>query len=125
MTLRDDPVGLISRSAVSPEPGTASQVSERSYVIESVEVLAETPDLRMTVSPPVRRPFALASQLLNISFGMEGQVIETRAPASRFEVGTGQTGVVQLRHAHRVARESGGHENLPSRSGSALTVTTR
>ncbi|MDE2227893.1 MAG: cupin domain-containing protein [Alphaproteobacteria bacterium] len=91
---------------------SASQPSARPYVIESVEVLATTPDLRMTVftvGAGQEIPWHWHSAVSDTYFGMEGVVVvETRAPAARFEIGPGQTGVVPPKRAHRVAGKDGG-----------------
>ena len=85
---------------------TASTPSKRPYTIESVEVLADTPTLRMTVFT-----VGAGQEHSNVSdtyFGMEGvAVIETRAPSARFEIGPGQTGMVPPQRAHHVTGKDG------------------
>lgn len=91
---------------------TVSQPSKRPYIIESVEVLAETPDLRMsvfTVSAGQEIPWHWHSGVADRFFGMEGvTVVETRAPITRLELAPGQTGIVPAKRAHRVTGKDGG-----------------
>ena len=86
--------------------------SARPYTIESVEVLAQTPDLRMsvfTVGAGQEIPWHWHSNVSDTYFGMDGvTVVEMRAPATRLEIGPGQTGKVSSRRAHRVSGKDGG-----------------
>ena len=90
---------------------TASTPSKRPYTIESVEVLADTPTLRMTVftvGAGQEIPWHWHSNVSDTYFGMEGvAVIETRAPSARFEIGPGQTGMVPPQRAHHVTGKDG------------------
>ncbi|MGH6968250.1 MAG: hypothetical protein ACREEL_13660 [Stellaceae bacterium] len=90
---------------------TASPPSPRPYSIEAVEVLADTPDLRMTVftvGTGQEVPWHWHSNVSDTYFGMEGvTVVETRAPAVCLEIGPGQTGVVPPKRAHHVAGKNG------------------
>lgn len=110
MTLRRRPAGLIY--APAPKDMTASPPSTRPYSIESVEVLAQTPDLRMsvfTVGTGQEIPWHWHSDVADRYFGMEGvTVVETRAPATRIELAPGQTGTVPPKRAHRVSGKDGG-----------------
>jgi mannose-6-phosphate isomerase-like protein (cupin superfamily) len=91
---------------------TASPPSRRPYVIESAEVLAETLDMRMTVftvGAGQEIPWHWHSNVSDRFFGMEGvTVVETRAPAARFELAPGQTGTVPPKRAHRITGKDGG-----------------
>ncbi|MGB8182289.1 MAG: hypothetical protein WCF13_07960 [Stellaceae bacterium] len=91
---------------------SASQPSKRPYSIESVEVLAETPDLRMTVftvGAGEQIPWHWHSNVSDTYFGMAGvTVVETRTPAAHFEIAPGQTAVVPPKRAHHVSGKDGG-----------------
>jgi mannose-6-phosphate isomerase-like protein (cupin superfamily) len=90
---------------------TASPPATRPYTIESVEVLAQTPELRMsvfTVGADQEIPWHWHTNVTDRYFGMEGvTVVETRAPAARLELTPGQTGLVPPKRAHRVAGKDG------------------
>lgn len=90
---------------------TALSPSKRPYVIDSAEVLAETPDLRMTVftvGVGQEIPWHWHSNVADRFFGMEGvTVVEIRAPATRLELAPGQTGVVPPKRAHRITGKDG------------------
>jgi len=91
---------------------TASPPSKRPYKVEAIEVLADTPDLRMsifTVGAGEGIPWHWHTNVSDRFFGMEGvTVVETRAPAARFEIGPGQTTVVPAKRAHHVSGKDGG-----------------
>ncbi|SRR5579875_1512056 len=90
---------------------TASAPPKRPYTIENVEVVATTPDLRMTVftiGTGQEIPWHWHSNVSDTYFGMEGvTVVETRAPNARYEIGPGQTGVVPPKRAHHVTGKDG------------------
>lgn len=91
---------------------TASPPSKRPYKIEAIEVLADTPALRMTVftvGAGEDIPWHWHTNVSDTFFGMEGvAVVKTRAPAARFEIGPGQTTVVPPKRAHHVSGKDGG-----------------
>lgn len=90
---------------------TASPPSKRPYTIENIEVLADTPDLRMTVftvGAGQEIPWHWHSNVSDTYFGMEGvTVVETRAPNARLEIRPGQTGMVPPKRAHHVTGKDG------------------
>jgi quercetin dioxygenase-like cupin family protein len=91
----------------APQPSPAN----RSYAVESVEVLAETPELRMsvfTLGAGQEIPWHWHSNVTDTYFGMEGvTVLEMRAPAERVEIGPGATGRVPARRAHHISGKNG------------------
>jgi len=90
---------------------TATAETARPYTVESVERIAETPELRLsifTVGQGQEIPWHWHSAVTDTYFGMEGvTVVETRAPATRLELGPGQTGRVPAKRAHRVSGKDG------------------
>lgn len=91
---------------------TAPSPFKRPYTIEAVDVLADTPDLRMTVftvGAGQDIPWHWHTNVSDTYFGMEGvTVVETRAPTAHLEIGPGQTAMVPPKRAHHVAGKDGG-----------------
>lgn len=90
---------------------TAPSPFKRPYTIEAVEVLADTPDLRMTVftvGAGQDIPWHWHTNVSDTYFGMEGvTVVETRAPTAHLEIGPGQTAMVPPKRTHHVAGKDG------------------
>jgi quercetin dioxygenase-like cupin family protein len=82
------------------------------YDVVDYEVLAETPELRMTVitlGPGQEVPWHWHSNISDRFFCMQGpMVVETRAPREVFELNPGDTCLVPARRAHRTAGKDGG-----------------
>jgi mannose-6-phosphate isomerase-like protein (cupin superfamily) len=86
-------------------------LKEAKYELERREVLAMTPDLRMTVLTLGRGqevPWHWHSDVDDTYFAMDGVVvIETRAPNTRTELAPGQTHVVPAKRAHHITGKDG------------------
>ncbi|CAH0227914.1 cupin domain-containing protein [Roseomonas sp. CECT 9278] len=83
-----------------------------SYALESRELIAEAPGLRMqilTLAAGQEVPWHWHSEVTDTFWCMEGPVvIETRAPSERVELAPGQMFAVPSKRAHRVTGKDGG-----------------
>lgn len=86
--------------------------SERLYVVEDFETVAETPDLRMvvlTLAPGQEVPWHWHSNVSDHMICLKGaMVVEMRAPRERLELMPGERCTVPARRAHRVSGKDGG-----------------
>ena len=84
---------------------------EPTYAIEKREILAETPELRVTIltlATGQEVPWHWHSNVNDTCICLEGTVVmETRAPRARFELSPGQMCSVPPKRAHRVAGKDG------------------
>ena len=87
-------------------------VAEPGYVVEDREVVAATPDLRMTVltlGHGQEVPWHWHSEVTDHVICLEGpMVVEMRAPRERFELDAGGRCAVPPKRAHRVSGRNGG-----------------
>jgi quercetin dioxygenase-like cupin family protein len=90
----------------------AASESDSLYAVESREMVAATPDLRMvvlTLAPGQEVPWHWHSAVNDHIICLEGpMVVETRAPREVFELAPGQRCTVPARRAHHVSGKAGG-----------------
>ena len=93
-----------SQEGVEPPSGA--------YTVEKREVLAQTPDLRMTIltlAGGQEVPWHCHTHVTDTTFCLEGpMVIETREPEGRVELTAGQTYAIPARRPHRVHGKDNG-----------------
>jgi quercetin dioxygenase-like cupin family protein len=86
--------------------------SEALYTVETREMVAETPDLRMvvlTLAPGQEVPWHWHSNVVDHIICLEGpMVVETRAPRATYELAPGERCAVPARRAHHVSGKNGG-----------------
>jgi quercetin dioxygenase-like cupin family protein len=86
--------------------------SESLYTVQSREVVAATPDLRMvvlTLAAGQEVPWHWHSAVSDHFICLEGpMVVETRAPQELFDLTPGQRCTVPARRAHHVSGKNGG-----------------
>lgn len=90
----------------------AADDSEPLYAVESREMVAATPDLRMvvlTLTAGQEVPWHWHSHVSDHFICLEGpMVVETRAPREVFELAAGERCTVPARRAHHVSGKAGG-----------------
>ena len=84
----------------------------RSYEIEKVETVAETPQLRMvilTLAEGQEVPWHFHSDVTDTFFCMQGpMLVETRDPREHFDLAAGEMCMVPAQRPHRVSGKDGG-----------------
>jgi quercetin dioxygenase-like cupin family protein len=82
------------------------------YDVEKLEILAQTPELRMimvTLAEGQETPWHWHSVAREFYFGLDGMTaVEMRAPCERIELALGQTCIVPPKRAHRTVTKDGG-----------------
>jgi quercetin dioxygenase-like cupin family protein len=91
---------------------TEAATAERPYTIEDREVVAETPELRvsvLTLGPGQLIPWHCHSRVTDTFFCLEGEIrVETRAPRGAFRLKPGERCAVSAKHAHEVTNAGAG-----------------